>query len=659
MKTTFLLFFMAITLVGVTAQTGLNVQSSDNPVVMEINGKPIFKSEFLQIYLKNNPSPKFDKNSIDEYVELYKKFKLKVTEAEYLKYDTISRLKKELEGYRKTLSTPYLVDKSENQKLVEEAYQRLKKEVRASHILITVDENAKPEDTLRAYNKISVLKKRIEAGEDFNSVAKSNSEDPSAVSNAGDLGYFTAFQMVFPFEEAAYTSPINKVSSIIRTKFGYHILKVTDVRDARGIMKAAHIMVSVKRDANESEITDGQRKIDEIYEKAMKGENFDELALNFSDDPGSSEKGGKLPEFGSGTQTRMVPEFEEAAFKLTTDGEISEPIQTNYGFHIIKRLSLSALPSMESMKKELQNKVNRDDRGKKTQNVLIAKLKVQYNFQEKSKTGLKWFNKHIDSNYFKGTWTAKDLKTEEVLFTLNSINYTQKMFANYLEKNYRNIQKQDSKTLIQKQYNQWVNTEVITYENTQLETKYPEFKALMQEYHDGVLLYEIMTDKVWNKASTDTLGLNKFYEQNLKKFMWKDRIDATVYECLDKKIATQVHKMLKNDTINSKHVLAKINEKSELNLKVRMNKFEITETPFLKDHNFKKGLNAPYEFSGKYYVIKATEILPSSPKKLTEAKGIITSEYQNEIERNWMEELNNKYSFKLNENIIYNLNSNK
>jgi peptidyl-prolyl cis-trans isomerase SurA len=181
----------------------------------------------------------------------------------------------------------------------------------------------------------------------------------------------------------------------------------------------------------------------------------------------------------------------------------------------------------------------------------------------------------------------------------------------------------------------------------------------MQEYHDGVLLYEIMTDKVWNKASTDTLGLNKFYEQNLKKFMWKDRIDASVYECLDKKIATQVHKMLKNDTINSKHVLAKINEKSELNLKVRMNKFEITETPFLKDHNFKKGLNAPYEFGGKYYVIKATDILPSSPKKLTEAKGIITSEYQNEIERNWMEELNNKYSFKLNENIIYNLNSNK
>lgn len=653
MKTTFLLIFMSI------ACFGINAQSNDNPIVMEINGKPVYKSEFLQIYLKNNPSPKFDKKSIDEYVELYKKFKLKVTEAERLKYDTISRLKKELEGYRKTLSTPYLVDKSENQKLVEEAYQRLKKEVRASHILISVDENAKPEDTLKAYNKIAGLKKRIESGEDFNTVAKTNSEDPSATVNAGDLGYFTAFQMVFPFEEAAYTTPINKVSSIIRTKFGYHILKVTDIRDARGILKAAHIMVSVKRDANESDIADAQRKIDEIYEKAMKGENFDELALNFSDDPGSSEKGGKLPEFGSGTQTRMVPEFEEAAFKLTTDGEISEPIQTNYGFHIIKRLSLSPIPSLESMKKELQNKVNRDDRGKKTQNALIAKLKVSYNFQDKSKQGLKWFIKHLDTNYYKGTWSAKALNSDEILFILNNINYTQKMFASFLEKNFRNIQKQDNKSLVNKQYNQWVNSEIIAYENSQLESKYPEFKALMQEYHDGVLLYEIMTDKVWNKASTDTLGLQNFYEQNLNKFMWKDRIDATIYECLDKKIATQVHKMLKNDTINSKHVLAKINEKSELNLKVRMNKFEIAETPFLKDHSFKKGLNTPYEFGGKYYVIKVAEILPSAPKKLTEAKGIITSEFQNEIERKWMEELNNKYSFKLNEAVIYNLNSTK
>ena len=629
--------------------------AQNDPIVLEINNKPILKSEFLQIYLKNNPHPKYDKQSINDYLELYKKFKFKVSEAEALGYDTIPKLQKELQGYRKTLASPYLVDKVENQKLIEEAYKRLNTEIRAAHILIKVDINASPTDTLIAYNKLLAIKKQIENGEDFGLLAKEKSDDPSSEYNNGDLGYFTAFQMVFPFEEAAYNTPTGKISNIVRTRFGYHILKVIDQRPARGIMKAAHIMVAVKKSASNDEIESARKKINEIYTKLKNGENFDELASNFSDDPGSADKGGKLPEFGSSTNTRMVPEFEEAAFKLKENGAFSNPIQTDYGFHIIKRINLSPISSFESMKKELQSKINRDDRVNKTQTVLIEKLKKEYNFNEKGLKNTKWFVKNIDSNYYLGKWNYNNLKSDKIIFTLNNISYTQKQFANYLVNNYRNLNRKKTKELINYQYQNWVKNEIIKFEDSRLETKYPEFKSLMQEYHDGVLLYEIMTDKVWNKATKDTIGLKNFYENNKNSYMWKDRIDATIYECLDNKIALTVSKMIKNDTITSKHVIDKINATSELNLKVKMNKFEISENAFLNGKTFKKGINPIYSFGGKYYVVKVSALLPSTPKQLNEAKGIITSDYQNYLEKIWIDELNRKYTFKINESIIYSL----
>ena len=642
-------------LLFITCVSSFLIQAQE--YVIEVNNKKITKEEFLQIYLKNNQNPKFDKASIDEYLELFKKFKLKVLEAESLGYDTLPKLKKELQGYRKSLSAPYLIDKQENLKVVEEAYKRLQKEVKASHILIRLDEIPSPEDTLKAYARIVAIKQRVENGEDFTKIAKEVSEDPSVQTNGGDLGYFTAFQMVFPFEEAAYNTPIGQLSTIIRTRFGYHLLKIYDQRSSRGIMKAAHIMVAVKRDGNKSDLDVAKKKIDEIYAKLIAGEKFEDLASNFSDDPGSSEKGGKLPEFGSGTTTRMVPEFEEAAFQLNKDGDFSLPIQTDFGFHIIKLLELSPLASFESMKKELQTKVNRDDRSKKTQSVLINKLKAEYNYSNQSKSGLKWFVKHIDSNYYKGKWTASKLKKDEVLFTLKAKNFTQQQFANFLQTNYR-VSKTNAKDLINKQYTAWVSSEILKYEDSQLEVKYPEFKALMQEYHDGVLLYEIMTDKVWNKANKDTLGLKNYYEVNKSNYLWKDRIDAMVYECLDKNIANQVIKMLKNDTITSKHILEKLNAKSELNLKVKTNKYEISEVPYLKGRSFKVGTNPSYEFGGKFYVIKVNALLPTGPKLLSDAKGLITSDYQNYLEKVWIEELTKKYTFKINEKIIYSLDSN-
>jgi peptidyl-prolyl cis-trans isomerase SurA len=633
----------------------LSAQNDDS--VIEIDGKKVSKSEFLQIYLKNNNAPKYDQQSLDEYMELFKKFKLKVAEAEALGYDTIPKLKKELEGYRKQLAQPYLIDSSQNSYLVNQAYERMKTEIRASHILIRVEENALPEDTLRAFNKIMALKKRIEAGEDFAAVAKSKggSEDPSAQRNNGDLGFFTAFQMVYQFEEAAYTTPVGSISNPVRTKYGYHILKIADQRPARGTMKAAHIMIAVAKDASEEEKVSAQKKVDEIYAKLKNGESFATLASEFSDDGQTAEKGGELPLFGTGTTTRMVPEFEEAAFALKNDNDISQPVKTDVGFHIIKRLQWTPLRTFAELKKEIQSKVNKDDRAISTQLSFITKMKKSYGFADNFAKTSKWFVQNIDTNYVKGKWNASKLKSDKVMFTLADQKFTQKQFAKYLEKNYRAVRSTDNRTLVEKQYANFQKAEILAFEERQLDSKYPEFKALMKEYHDGILLYEVMTDKVWNKAIKDTAGLRVYFNANNNKYVWGERANAYVYECTSKEVAAKVATLLKSDTISSKTIIGIINKDSELNLRVRTGKFETATTSYLKNQVIKKGVNPVYQFENKFYVVKVDELLPAGPKLLSEAKGAATSDYQTYLEKQWLEEIAKKHPIIVNKQVLYSL----
>lgn len=644
-----------LTSVASFAQKGTD---KTDPVVLEVGNNKVTKSEFLQIYLKNNDNPKFDQKSMDEYVDIFTKFKLKVVEAEKEGYDTIPKLQRELDGYRNTLSQPYLVDKSMQDNLVHQAYERMKTEVRASHILVKLNPKPTPEDTLAAYKRISELKKRIEAGEDFEKVARSTggSDDPSVAVNGGDLGYFTAFQMVYPFEEAAYTTPKGKISSIVRTRYGYHILKVTDSRPARGTIHTAHIMIATGKNASAEDKEAARKKAYEIYEKAKAGEDFAKLAEQFSDDSQSAAKGGELPAFGSGTTTRMITVFEDAAFALKNNGDISEPIQSDYGFHIIKRLDWKPLASFDDLKKEIQSKVSKDDRAKVTQNSFIAKIKKEYSYKSYASKNIKWFYDNIDSSYFKNQFDYSKLTSDKPLFVLNKKNFTQKEFAAYIATNSKFIRNGSFKDIINEQYANWEKSEILNYEKSRLDQKYPEFKLLMNEYHDGVLLFEIMSNKVWNKASQDTVGLQKFFETEKGKYTWGKRIDAMVYECLDKNIADKVYGMIaKKDTISSKTILNEINKTSELNLKVKTNKYEIASTSFLEGQTFAKGLNKPYESNGKYYVIYVNSIIEPTSKELSECRGAVVSDYQNYLESSWLKELRAKYPIVINKDILYNL----
>ncbi len=628
-------------------------------IIIQVNDQKVSKSEFLQIYLKNNNDPKYDKESLDEYMDLFTKFKLKVVEAEKLGYDTIPKLVRELNGYKKQLSLPYLIDSSKNESLVKEAYSRIKKEIRASHILVKIPKNPTPKDTLIAYNKLVNIKKRLEKGEDFAMIAKSKngSDDPSAANNGGDLGFFSAFQMIYPFEEKAYNTKVGQISDPFRTRFGYHILKVTDEREARGTMKAAHLMVAIPKNEKEDYVS-SEKKINEIHSKLVNGEaTWEQLVELHSDDPSTNKKAGLLPIFGSGSKTRMLPIFEETAFSLKNDGDFSTPIKTNYGYHIIKRVEKVGVKSFNELKKEIQAKVNKDIRSKKTQSTFVEKLKIKYAAKE-HRQNLTWFYNNLDSTYYTGKWNPKNLSTNKVLFTLPKSKYNQTDFYSYLIKNWRGLPKLDVKSLVDKQFKKWQKSVVLSYEESQLPNKYPKYKALVKEYHDGVLLYEIMSDMVWNKAVKDTVGLKAYFKSNQNKYVWPKRIDATVYECLNQNIAEQVFIMLDVDTNTSKEIIEKINASSELNLSVKMNKFDPLTTDFLKN-DLSVGRNIPYEKEKKHYVVVVHEFLPSMNKELNETKGLVISDYQQHLEMNWINELKSKHEIQINYEALYSLGDKK
>lgn len=649
------LFVLAITLV--LAQT---VVAQDDPVIMTINDKEITKSEFLQIYLKNNDDPKYDKASLDEYMELFKKFKLKVAEAEALGYDTVPKLVRELKGYTKQLANPYLVDSTKIDQLVEEAYYRTKNEVRASHILVQVPQNALPSDTLQAYKRIMGLRKRVLDGEDFGAVASGpgGSEDPSAKNNKGDLGYFTAFQMVYPFEDMAYKTDKENVSMPFRTRFGYHILYIKDQREARGSIETAHIFISARSNEPVDVIESSRKKADEIYTLLLDGSNFEELVKKYSDDPSSVNKDGKLPAFGTGTTTRMLPTFEDAAFAIAEDGMYTKPIQTDFGFHIIKRLKRYPVPTYAEMKQGLEKRVAKDSRSQQTQKSFVVKLKEEYGYKDKSKKGLKWFYENVDSTFYQNNEIA-GLKKDKPLFILDKKKFTQKNFANFLQSNYRGIRKgSEVRPMIDEQYEKFVNKEVLAYEESKLEDKYPAYKALVTEYHDGILLYEIMSDMVWNKAMKDTTGLKEYHAANSSKYQWNKRYDADIFECKSMKIANEVYGILSSeggDTLRIVEIVDMVNTDSELNTRHRNDKFDVKKSSYVKGQNLKKGINEVYEIDGKFFVARVAEIIAPGEKEFKEAKGAVTSDYQGYLEQQWLKELREKHTIVVNEDVLYGL----
>ena len=632
------------------AFTAAPVHAQDE-AVLTVGEESVSLADFEHIFLKNNRDSVITEAALDEYMELFINFKLKVQAAEALGMDTVETFQKELAGYRTQLARPYLTNNELLDELVRQAWERKQEEVRARHILVSCSAQANPADTLKAWKRANAMRTRILNGEDFEVVAlsKAGSDDPSVRDNGGDLGWFSAFQMVYPFEEAAYTTAVGDLSPIVRTRYGYHFLEVTGRRDARGEIRAAHIMIRTKEGADDATLKAAEERINSIHDLLSKGVPWEELALKMSEDASTASKAGELPWFGTG---KMVEEFENAAFGLTEDGQISAPFKTSYGWHIVKRLEYRAPATFEASKRELQKKVSRDSRSELTRASFLENLKAEYNYTSNATAikSLKRIAAKQDSVFFPGHPLANvpNKTAAATLLTIGDESATVADFVDYL--NIVKIRNADAgaNTVIDEQLTSWSDKLLLDYEDARLEAKHDEFRLLMEEYHDGILLFELTDEKVWSKAVKDTAGLEAYHAAHVGDFMWDTRAEVNIFTCADEKAVKAARKAVKkgNDLVAFQR---DYNAENGNSITLTSGRFSEGDNTWgdrvLADAaagalSEKAPAFATYEGGGDETVLVHVGAVRSpEPKTLAEARGQVIAAYQDHLEVEWIEAL--------------------
>ena len=638
------LIIFTITAAPVSAQVKLEAVNatkvSDQFPVFSFGDKMVYNDEFMRVFNKN----KRDKAApsqleIEEYLDLYVKFKLKVEEAYRLQMDTVPSFINELAGYRTQLAQPYLTDKNVTEMLIKEAYARSNEEVNASHLLINCALDAKPADTMLAYEKALSMRSRVVSrGESFASVAKEFSEDPSAKTNEGNLGYFTAFQMIYPFENAAYTMKVGEVSMPIRTQFGYHLVYLQDRRKSFGDVKVAHLMIKYY---NEGQIDSARQRAEGVYAKLQAGGDWNKLVEEFSEDFNTNANGGELSWFNR-TTTNIPNEFKDIAYTLKNNGDYSAPVQTKFGWHIVKRVDLKEIATYEEVKDAIRRKVERDSRSELNKDVVVSRVKVENKFKEFA--GLSAVKGNFTEELLKGKYEKLPGKGM-VLFTINEKKYTDSDFYDFVVVN----QSRSSKALdnaVADLYTDFVRRSNLDYELSVLEGKYDDFKYIMQEYKDGILLFELTDKEVWSKAVQDSAGLAAYYAANSDKYMWKERANAIIFSCKDAKTAATAMKLAKKGK-SSSEILTKCNAKDPLAVKVEEKKYEKGTNSLLDKIAWTPGIYALEGENDRNKFVQIKEIIAPSTKPISENMGQATSDYQTKLERDWIENLKSKYPVKV------------
>ncbi|MEX0813889.1 MAG: peptidylprolyl isomerase [Chitinophagales bacterium] len=631
--------------------TAQETKKDYDPVLFTVEDQTVRLSEFEYVYNKNNQNDKdsYTQESLETYLNLYVNFRLKVKQAEEMGLDTLQNLKKELEGYRKQLSKSYLYDREVTDKLIKEAYERKKQEVRASHILINIANDAVPSDTLKAYKEALRIKKELDRGKDFETLAKKYSSDPSVSENGGDIGYFTVFETVYAFESAAYNTPVGEISDPVRTRFGYHILKVTDKRPAQGKIKVAHILIKVPENPSEQQKAFSKSRIEEVYKHLEAGADFKQMVKVYSEDRFSKKTNGEIPVFGTG---KMVEAFETAAFSLKEDGDYSKPIKTDYGWHIIQRISKDTIPPFNEIKDQLRKRVERDTRSQIAKNTLVERIKEEYNFKTYPKNKEEIFER-IGGTILMGPYKMENKENlDKPLFSLAGTNFTQKDFVEFLESRQKRKRRERAEKLLQEYYNQFEQESCFNYEEAQLDRKYVDFRNLMKEYRDGILLFELTDKKVWSKAVKDTVGLKNFHEANKNNYMWSERVHASTFISKDEKTAKKAHKLAAKGKKSVQEIVKKLNKKETL-LEVESDIYQRGDDSRVDAMEWTEGVNElKSNENGQFYFIKINEVIPAQPKTLNEARGYIISDYQEHLEKEWIKDLREKYTVEINREVI-------
>jgi peptidyl-prolyl cis-trans isomerase SurA len=631
----------------------LSSQTTD-PVLFTVANTPVTKSEFTYIYSKTNGAKAdFSKKSVEDYLELYKNFKLKVAKAKDLQLDTIPSLKKELDGYRRQLSDSYLTDKEVTDRLVREAFERSKKDIEISHIMVSIPKNPAPDDTLSSFNKITEASARLKKGESFEKVAAEMSDDKSASSNGGRIGYYTALlpEGFYALENAMYNQKIGDISPTpIRSGMGYHLLRVNDERPARGEIEVAHILI------RKAEGDGPKMRIDSIHSAIKNGGSFDDLAKALSQDSYSSPKNGYI---GFVSINRFEPIFENMAFGLQEDNDITVPFQTSIGWHIIKRISKKVPLGLEASRRSLEAKVKRDPRFELSKSSMLARLKSEYGYKV-SKEVLKKMTDTLTASFFSHRWLGPDPKPNDPLFELAGKSKTLGDFVDYCKSNLRKrltLTSQDPAVAAMSLFDDYVNETTLQIEETKLAVKYPEFKHLLREYEEGILLFEATRLNVWDKASQDSIGLAKFYETLKGKYKWEDRIITSTFT-VKPEASSEIESIRKlASRKGGTSVVKKFNKKSELVTFTGSNPIEKSK---LTNQNleWKVGYISQNDINASDKSISFTrvdKIIPSGNKTLKEARGYVIADYQDYLEKAWLKDLSSKYKIDVNQSVLNSL----
>ena len=621
-------------------------QSIDKDVLFTVSNEPVYASEFLRVYNKNLDLVQDEsQKEVDEYLKLFINYKLKLQEARRLELHEKPSYKRELSNYKKQLAKNYLSDSKVTDELVKEAYARLSYELNANHILIKLDENANPQDTLVAYNKIIKLRDRA-LKEGFENV---RAEVHNGQTVYGEkLGYFGGFKMVYKFESVAFNTNVGDVSKPFRTRFGYHIVNVLDKRKSRGEITVAHIMVIENK--NDSLAEKPEVRIQDIYKKLKQGEAFESLAKQFSDDKNSAPKGGILQAF-SGGQIR-AKEFEDVAFSLKHVGDVSEPFKTDFGWHIIKLHIKKPVPGFEVMKPELVEKVKRDSRSKLIDEALTNKLKTKYSIGAKY-PNLDYFVSILNDDYFKRTWKLPvDFKGNQPLVKIGNEQFTYNDFGVYLTNSQRIATKKESlEVLVTKKYDSFLNESLVKYQEENLEFENEDFAHILAEYRDGLLLFDLMETTIWNTAKSDSTAIEQFYENNKANYVKPRRVDAVVASSTKQKTLKKVSKLL-NKNMQLDQIKTLVNSNDKIDVIFTSGIMDRQHQALPAQFDFRKGISKIQKHNDAFVVVQVKEVLPQEQKTLEEAKGAVISDYQTFKEENWLKDLSGKYKINLNHDVL-------
>ncbi len=582
MKKTFLLFAAALMSAMTFAQ---------QETLMTINGKPVSAEEFLYIYQKNNQAGAIDPKTMDEYLDMFINFKLKVTEAEAQGIDTTEAFKKELKGYRAQATPKYLQDEQAMDSLIEMSWHHMAKDRRAAHIAIQCPISADSAQQAEALAKINEAYERVVLGKEvlkgkgkkaklvrqpveaFDAVARELSTDPSVQETGGELGWITPFRYVYPLEEAVYNTELGKISKPFRTQYGWHIVLIEEERDHKEV-KASHIMKMVPDPTMDAE----KKALIDSIAKIITPENFAEIASRESEDRGSSMRGGELGWFGKG---QMVKPFEDATFALA-EGEISAPVRSQYGWHLILKEGERGIQPLDSMRTQIQRQVLRDERSKEADKSFIRKTRIEYNLPA-----------------------------------------------------------------------EMTDAEVKAYADEHLEAKYPELKNLVQEYHDGILLFEVSLREVWDKAAKDTAGLEAYFKAHKKEYTWDTpRWKGYLIQAKDKNSAKAAQAIIKSanpDSIQS-YIAKRVNCDTVTYVKVQHGLWEQGKNAAVDKFGF-KDKKAEFTPNGELPLVVCLGKKLKAPETWSDEKGKVTTDYQDYLEAAWIKTLREKYPVVINQDV--------